>query len=40
MARSPGYVAAQLIGAFVGVAVAYFMFGEALFSASVKRNSG
>lgn len=30
----PGYIAAQLIGAFAGVASAHLMFGEAIFSAS------
>lgn len=30
----PGYLAAQLAGAFAGVAAAHLMFGEAIFSAS------
>ena len=33
-ARVPGYVAAQCIGAGVGVIAAHVMFGEAIFSAS------
>src|SRR5439155_8140230 len=36
----PGYVAAQFIGAFTGVAVAHLMFGEPLFSASQHARSG
>ena len=36
----PGYVAAQLAGAFVGVASAHLMFREALFSASRHARSG
>src|ERR1700760_2800736 len=36
----PVYVAMQLFGAFVGVAVAHLMFGEALFSASRHIRSG
>jgi glycerol uptake facilitator-like aquaporin len=36
----PGYLAAQLIGAFVGVAVAHLMFGEAVFSASRHVRAG
>ena len=36
----PGYVAAQLTGAFAGVAVAHLMFGEAVFSASRHVRSG
>ena len=35
-----GYLAAQLLGAFVGVAIAHLMFGEPLFSASQKVRSG
>jgi glycerol uptake facilitator-like aquaporin len=36
----PGYVAAQVLGAFAGVAVAHTMFGEPLFSASTHVRSG
>jgi len=36
----PGYVAAQLAGAFAGVAAAHLMFGEAIFSASRHARSG
>src|SRR5580765_4626991 len=36
----PGYIAAQLIGAFAGVAAAHLMFGEPLFSASQKVRAG
>jgi glycerol uptake facilitator-like aquaporin len=36
----PVYVAAQLAGAFAGVAFAHLMFGEALFSASQHVRSG
>jgi glycerol uptake facilitator-like aquaporin len=36
----PGYVVAQVLGAFGGVAVAHAMFGEALFSASTHVRSG
>ncbi|HEX3876228.1 MAG TPA: MIP/aquaporin family protein [Bryobacteraceae bacterium] len=36
----PGYVAAQLIGAFAGVAAAHVMFGEAVFSASRHVRAG
>lgn len=36
----PGYLAAQLAGAFAGVAVAHAMFGEPLFAASTKVRSG
>ena len=36
----PGYVAAQLAGAFAGVAAAHVMFGEALFSASRHVRAG
>jgi glycerol uptake facilitator-like aquaporin len=36
----PVYVAAQLFGAFVGVAFAHLMFGEALFSASRHIRTG
>jgi len=36
----PGYVAAQLVGAFAGVAVAHVMFEQPLFSASRHARSG
>ncbi|MES1254234.1 MAG: MIP/aquaporin family protein [Acidobacteriota bacterium] len=36
----PGYVVAQCAGAFVGVAAAHLMFGEALFSASQHARAG
>src|SRR5260221_7561995 len=36
----PGYIAAQIGGAFVGVAAAHIMFGEPLFSASRHVRSG
>jgi glycerol uptake facilitator-like aquaporin len=36
----PGYVAAQLFGAFGGVAVAHLMFGERVFSASRHMRAG
>jgi glycerol uptake facilitator-like aquaporin len=36
----PGYVAAQLAGAFAGVAAAHLMFGEAVFSASRHVRAG
>jgi glycerol uptake facilitator-like aquaporin len=36
----PGYIAAQISGAFGGVAVAHVMFGEPLFSASQHVRSG
>ncbi len=36
----PSYVAAQLAGAFVGVAAAHLMFDEPLFSASTHARSG
>ena len=36
----PGYLAAQVAGAFGGVAAAHVMFGEALFSASQHVRSG
>jgi glycerol uptake facilitator-like aquaporin len=34
------YVGAQVVGAFVGVAVAHIMFGEAVFSASTHARAG
>jgi glycerol uptake facilitator-like aquaporin len=36
----PGYIAAQLLGAFAGVAAAHLMFGEAIFSASHHARAG
>jgi glycerol uptake facilitator-like aquaporin len=39
-AEVPAYLAAQITGAFVGVAVAHLMFGEPLFSASQHARSG
>jgi glycerol uptake facilitator-like aquaporin len=36
----PTYVAAQVFGAFAGVAVAHLMFGEPLFTASTQARSG
>ena len=36
----PGYIAAQVIGAFVGVAAAHLMFGETLFTASRHVRAG
>lgn len=36
----PGYIIAQIVGAFVGVAAAHTMFGEALFSASTHVRAG
>jgi glycerol uptake facilitator-like aquaporin len=36
----PGYVAAQLVGAFAGVAVAHIMFGEPVFVASEHARAG
>ena len=36
----PGYIAAQLVGAFAGVAAAHLMFGEPLFSASHHVRAG
>ena len=36
----PGYLAAQLVGAFAGVAAAHLMFGEPLFSASQHVRAG
>jgi glycerol uptake facilitator-like aquaporin len=36
----PGYVLAQVLGAFAGVAAAHTMFGEPLFSASTHVRSG
>src|ERR1700752_2891038 len=32
----PGYVGAQLFGAFAGVAIAHLMFGEPIFAAATK----
>src|SRR5437899_3772244 len=36
----PGYVAAQVLGAFTGVAAAHAMFGEPLFAASRHARAG
>jgi glycerol uptake facilitator-like aquaporin len=36
----PGYIAAQIAGAFAGVAAAHLMFGKALFSASRHARAG
>jgi glycerol uptake facilitator-like aquaporin len=36
----PGYIAAQLLGAFAGVVLAHLMFGEAVFSASRHVRAG
>src|SRR5262245_55987672 len=36
----PGYIAAQVFGAFLGVAVAHLMFGEPVFSFSEHARSG
>lgn len=36
----PGYIAAQFVGAFIGVVVAHVMFGEALLSQSQHVRSG
>jgi len=36
----PGYVAAQILGAYVGVAAAHLMFGLPIFSASLHSRSG
>jgi glycerol uptake facilitator-like aquaporin len=36
----PGYISAQILGAFLGVAAAHLMFGESLFAASVHVRSG
>ena len=36
----PGYLCAQVVGAFAGVAVAHAMFGEPLFAASTRARSG
>jgi glycerol uptake facilitator-like aquaporin len=36
----PGYIAAQILGAFAGVAAAHLMFGEPLFSASRHARAG
>ncbi|MBI2383466.1 MAG: aquaporin family protein [Gammaproteobacteria bacterium] len=39
-AEVPGYLAAQILGAFAGVAAAHLMFGEPLFAASTKVRAG
>ncbi len=36
----PGYLAAQIVGAFVGVAAVHLMFGEPVFSASRHARAG
>ncbi len=36
----PGYIAAQIIGAFLGVMAAHLMFGEPLWSASTRIRAG
>jgi glycerol uptake facilitator-like aquaporin len=36
----PGYLAAQVVGAFAGVAAAHLMFGEAIFSLSRQARAG
>src|SRR5580704_18977483 len=36
----PGYISAQIAGAFAGVAAAHLMFGEAVFSASRHVRAG
>jgi glycerol uptake facilitator-like aquaporin len=36
----PGYIAAQIIGAFAGVAAAHLMFSEAVFRASRQARAG
>lgn len=36
----PGYIGAQVLGAFAGVAVAHLMFSEPVFAASLKARSG
>jgi glycerol uptake facilitator-like aquaporin len=36
----PGYLAAQIVGAFAGVAAAHLMFGEPVFSASRHAKAG
>jgi glycerol uptake facilitator-like aquaporin len=36
----PSYIAAQIVGAFVGVAVAHLMFGEPIFAASRHARAG
>ncbi len=36
----PGYIAAQIVGAFAGVAAAHLMFGEAVFSVSRHARAG
>jgi glycerol uptake facilitator-like aquaporin len=39
-AEVPGYVLAQIAGAFLGVAIAHGMFGEPIFSASTHARAG
>ncbi|HKD99841.1 MAG TPA: aquaporin, partial [Planctomycetota bacterium] len=38
--ETPAYVAAQIGGAFVGVAIAHAMFGEPIFEASTRARGG
>jgi glycerol uptake facilitator-like aquaporin len=38
--EAPGYLAAQIFGAFAGVATAHLMFGQSLFSASRHARAG
>src|SRR6201998_1246328 len=38
--EAPGYIAAQILGAFAGVATAHLMFGEAVFTASRHARAG
>jgi glycerol uptake facilitator-like aquaporin len=38
--EAPGYVLAQILGAFAGVAAAHLMFGESLFAASTHSRAG
>jgi glycerol uptake facilitator-like aquaporin len=38
--EAPGYIAAQVVGAFAGVAAANVMFGEPVFSASTHARAG
>lgn len=40
MARGTAYIAAQVTGAFAGVAVAHLMFGLSVFSVSIQARSG
>ena len=38
--EAPGYIAAQILGAFAGVATAHLMFGETVFTASRHARAG